>query len=240
MADAFTQLEAWCTLQVSTNIGHLQVFLELPMLTNVLMYWLQIQRYEFDSRRYQIFWEVVGLERGPLSLVSTTEELLGRKSSASCLERREYGSRDPSRWPPGTLYPQKLAQISPTSGDRSGSIVGSWTQATEFFNWCTTHCTIREVGTRRHRKLNLETEIQQLHEQFYRHLKMASAGRNTQCVYSSDVEKILKFKTSEGCTYDVRIINMLKLFRNLLFFCNRYSALPVSRVSGACVRSLVV
>jgi hypothetical protein len=26
----------------------------------------------FDSRRYQIFWEVVGLERGPLSLVSIT------------------------------------------------------------------------------------------------------------------------------------------------------------------------
>jgi hypothetical protein len=28
----------------------------------------------------------VGLERGPLSLVSTTEELLGRKSSGSGLE----------------------------------------------------------------------------------------------------------------------------------------------------------
>jgi hypothetical protein len=28
----------------------------------------------FDSRSYQIFWEVVDLERGPLSLVSTTEE----------------------------------------------------------------------------------------------------------------------------------------------------------------------
>jgi hypothetical protein len=28
-----------------------------------------------NSRRYQIFGEVVGLERGPLSLVSTTEEL---------------------------------------------------------------------------------------------------------------------------------------------------------------------
>jgi hypothetical protein len=27
----------------------------------------------------------VGLERGPLSLVSTTEELLDRKSSGSCL-----------------------------------------------------------------------------------------------------------------------------------------------------------
>jgi hypothetical protein len=41
--------------------------------------WLQIRRSGFDSRRYQIFWEVVGLERGPLSLVSTIEELLGRK-----------------------------------------------------------------------------------------------------------------------------------------------------------------
>jgi hypothetical protein len=31
---------------------------------------------EFDSRHYQIFVEVMGLERGPLSLVSVTEELL--------------------------------------------------------------------------------------------------------------------------------------------------------------------
>jgi hypothetical protein len=36
---------------------------------------LQIQGSGFDSRRYQISWEVVGLERAPLSLVSTTEEL---------------------------------------------------------------------------------------------------------------------------------------------------------------------
>jgi hypothetical protein len=33
----------------------------------------------------------VDLERGPLSLVSTTEELLGRKSSGSGLENRDYG-----------------------------------------------------------------------------------------------------------------------------------------------------
>jgi hypothetical protein len=39
----------------------------------------------------------VGLELGPLSLVSTTEELLGRKSSGSGPEIREYGRRDPSR-----------------------------------------------------------------------------------------------------------------------------------------------
>jgi hypothetical protein len=37
--------------------------------------WLQIQRSQFDSRRYQIFW-VVGLERGPLSLVSYLEKIL--------------------------------------------------------------------------------------------------------------------------------------------------------------------
>jgi hypothetical protein len=35
----------------------------------------------------------VGLERSPLSLVSTLEELLGRKSSVSGLENRDYGLR---------------------------------------------------------------------------------------------------------------------------------------------------
>jgi hypothetical protein len=41
--------------------------------------WLQIPRSGFDSGRYQIYWKAVGLERGPLSLVSTIEELLGGK-----------------------------------------------------------------------------------------------------------------------------------------------------------------
>jgi hypothetical protein len=85
--------------------------------------WLHIQRSGLDSRRYQIFWEVVGLKRGPLSLVSATEELLGRKSSGSGLESRDYGRRDPSRWPRGTLQPQTLALASPTSGGRSIGIV---------------------------------------------------------------------------------------------------------------------
>jgi hypothetical protein len=39
----------------------------------------------------------VGLERGSLSLVSTTEELLERKSSRPGLGNREYGRREPSR-----------------------------------------------------------------------------------------------------------------------------------------------
>jgi hypothetical protein len=44
--------------------------------------WLQIQSALFDSRRYLIFWQGMGLERGPLSLVTTTEELLDRKVTA--------------------------------------------------------------------------------------------------------------------------------------------------------------
>jgi hypothetical protein len=50
----------------------------------------------------------VGLERGPLSLVSTTEELLGRKSIGSGLEKREYSRRDPSRPPRGTPLSEKV------------------------------------------------------------------------------------------------------------------------------------
>jgi hypothetical protein len=48
--------------------------------------WLQIRGPGFDSRHYQIFWGgkkgKVGLEQGPLSLVSTAEELLDRKVAA--------------------------------------------------------------------------------------------------------------------------------------------------------------
>jgi hypothetical protein len=44
----------------------------------------------------------------------------------------EYGRRDPSRWPHGTLYPQKLAITSPTSGGRSVGIIRLRTQTMEF------------------------------------------------------------------------------------------------------------
>jgi hypothetical protein len=87
----------------------------------------------FDSRRYQIFWEVVDLERGPLSLVSTIEELLGRKSSVSALERREYGTREPSPWPRGTPQSPNVGTIFAISGCcHSVGIVRLRTQTTEF------------------------------------------------------------------------------------------------------------
>jgi hypothetical protein len=70
--------------------------------------------------------EVVGLERGPLSLVSTIEELLGRNSgeiTAVGIRRADYAK---------PLYTQNLALTLPTSGGRSVSIVRSQTQAMEF------------------------------------------------------------------------------------------------------------
>jgi hypothetical protein len=87
----------------------------------------------FDSRRYQIFWEALSLERGPLSLVSVTEELLKWKSSGSGLENREYGRGHPLCWPRDTLYPQKLALTLPTCGGRSIGIARLRTKTTELY-----------------------------------------------------------------------------------------------------------
>jgi hypothetical protein len=81
----------------------------------------------FDSQRYQIFWEVVGLERGPLILVSTIAELVG-KNSGSGLENRENGRGDPLRWPHNTN-----ALTLPTSGGRSVGIVRLRTKAMELW-----------------------------------------------------------------------------------------------------------
>jgi hypothetical protein len=64
-----------------------------------------------------------------------------QKSSGSCLENRDYGRRDQSRWPRGTLYPQKLAITSPTSGGRSVVIVRSRNQTMEFL-WEEPKCNI--------------------------------------------------------------------------------------------------
>jgi hypothetical protein len=86
----------------------------------------------FDSGGYQIFWELLSLERGPLSLVSITEELLEWKSSGSGPRKIEIkGHGVPLRWPRYTLYPRKLALTSPTSGGRSVGIFCLLTKATE-------------------------------------------------------------------------------------------------------------
>jgi hypothetical protein len=78
----------------------------------------------------------VGLKRGSLSLVTTIDELLGKKISGFGLETENpvVGIRraDHARLP----CPQKLALNSPTSGGRSVGIIRSWTQAMKFgFNF---------------------------------------------------------------------------------------------------------
>jgi hypothetical protein len=76
--------------------------------------------------------KVVDLERGPLSIVSTTEELLDRKIAApvyktenTAVENRHADHVEPS-------IRKKLAITSPTSGGRSAGIVRSRTQTMEF------------------------------------------------------------------------------------------------------------
>jgi hypothetical protein len=55
--------------------------------------------------------------------VRIIEELLEWKSSDSGQENRINGRGDPLGWPRDTLYPQKLALTSPTSGGRWAGIV---------------------------------------------------------------------------------------------------------------------
>jgi hypothetical protein len=74
----------------------------------------------------------MGLERGPLSLVSTTEELLDRKAAAPAYktENTAVVIRRADHVAPSIR--QRLAITSPTRGGRSVGIVRSRTQTMEF------------------------------------------------------------------------------------------------------------
>jgi hypothetical protein len=70
----------------------------------------------FDYRRYQIFWQLVDLEWGPLSLVRIIEVLLERKSSGSGLESSSIttvGSRCAE-----TLHPSLTANVAINFGEK--------------------------------------------------------------------------------------------------------------------------
>jgi hypothetical protein len=72
------------------------------------------------------------LERGPLSLGSTIEELFGRNYSCSGLETENTTVRIRCADQATPLYPQMLALISPTSGGLLVGIIRSQTKATQF------------------------------------------------------------------------------------------------------------
>jgi hypothetical protein len=74
----------------------------------------------FDSRALK---KIVGLERGPLSIVNTTEELLDRKVAAPVQKTENTVV--------GIRHADHVAITSPTSGGRSVGIVRSRTQTME-------------------------------------------------------------------------------------------------------------
>jgi hypothetical protein len=126
----------WCRI---VHSGGLNLQTTLPNHLLETAYVIRVPGYRsrgpgFDPRRFQIFWEGVGLERGPLSLMRITEELLGGNSSGS-------GSLNPRIRPWGSLAltTQKLALTSPTCGGRSVDIVRLRTKTTKKTNYLLEH-----------------------------------------------------------------------------------------------------
>jgi hypothetical protein len=81
---------------------------------------VKVPGYRFRGPGSQIFfWEVVGLERGPLRLMMIIEELFQGNSGSGLENRKLTTVGDSLRWPRDTHYPLKLVLTSPTSGGRS-------------------------------------------------------------------------------------------------------------------------
>jgi hypothetical protein len=112
--------DLWCTIAI--------VLLWLPVWYSRQSSWLQIQRFGLNFRRYQIFWDVVVLERGPIGY---NEELLESKSSGSGLENRDYRRRGST----ALLRDIPLfSKVGTNFADKWQSLVGivrSWTEATK-------------------------------------------------------------------------------------------------------------
>jgi hypothetical protein len=73
-------MKVLCNVKIAITLWEMSLCNRPPLWSSGQSSWLQIRRPGFDSRHYKT--KVVGLEQGPLSLVSTTEELLDRKVAA--------------------------------------------------------------------------------------------------------------------------------------------------------------
>jgi hypothetical protein len=89
-------------------------------------------------------------------VVSTIKDLFERKSSGSGPENREYGHRDPSRWPRDTLYPQiwhKLRRwaaiarsVQSAGGLKPRSHCVIFILSTETYNWDIMPCRLEKAN----------------------------------------------------------------------------------------------
>jgi hypothetical protein len=115
--------------QFSPRIFMIPVYTNRPPLwSSDQSSWLQIQRSEV---RFPALPDILR-SSGSGTVSTQPRELLGGNSSGFGLENREHGRGDLLRWPRDTLYPQKLALISPTYGGGSVGIVRLRTKTTEF------------------------------------------------------------------------------------------------------------
>jgi hypothetical protein len=94
-----------------------------PLWSSGQNFWLQIQRSWVPFPAFPDLLRSSGLERNPHSLVRTTEELLGRYSSGSGQENRDYRLGGSIALTTQHPLSAKVGTTSPTSGGRSVGIV---------------------------------------------------------------------------------------------------------------------
>jgi hypothetical protein len=107
----------------------------LPLWYSGQSSWLQMQRSRVQFPALPDFLRSSSSETGSTQPREDDWDLLEWKGSGSGLENQNSRPWNPLRWPRDTLYLQKFALTSPTSGGRSVGIVRLRTKATEFVSF---------------------------------------------------------------------------------------------------------
>jgi hypothetical protein len=115
-------------------------FLGPPLWSSGQSSWLQIQRSGFDSQRYQIFWEIVGLERVNSASWVQLRGYLKENVVASVFKTEITSVGHPPHWLRDTPLSAKVGTNVADKRRSLGRYVCSQTQATEFVFCLTGFC----------------------------------------------------------------------------------------------------